>query len=209
MARAFAEIAFTPAVREQQEYFGSAKSYARMLGTQVPRGDRLGAAEAKFISEIDGFYQASVNSDGWPYVQFRGGPAGFLRVVDETTIAYADYRGNRQYLSIGNFAGEDRVALILMDYAHRRRLKIWGRAGVVRADDDPGLVSFLHDPAYRAIPESAVVISIEALDWNCPAHIPERLTVTQLGTELSELRGQVAALTDDNRALRTALSHAK
>lgn len=124
MARAFADITFTPAVRALQKEKGSADSYDRFLADGTPAGDRLGPKEIAFISGIDGFYQATVNSRGWPYVQFRGGPEGFLKTLDDRTIAYADFRGNRQYLSNGKLADDERVSLILMDYAHRRRLKI-------------------------------------------------------------------------------------
>jgi predicted pyridoxine 5'-phosphate oxidase superfamily flavin-nucleotide-binding protein len=174
MARAFAEIAFTPAVRAVQERLGSAAAYAKFLAPEAERGDRLGLDEAAFVAERDGFYQATVSSSGWPYVQFRGGPAGFLKVLDERTIAYAEFRGNRQYLSSGNLVGDDRISLILMDYANRRRLKIWGRAKLVDIAADPVLVARMHDPSYRARPQRTVVITIEAFDWNCPQHIPQR-----------------------------------
>ena len=180
MARAFAEIAFTPAVRAVQERLGSAAAYDKFLAPMAERGDRLGPEEAAFIAARDGFYQATVSSTGWPYVQFRGGPAGFLKALDERTIAYADFRGNRQYLSSGNLAGDDRISLILMDYANRRRLKIWGRAKLVDITADAVLVARLHDPSYRAWPERAVVITVEAFDWNCPQHIPQRLTLEEL-----------------------------
>ncbi|MFQ5566834.1 MAG: pyridoxamine 5'-phosphate oxidase family protein, partial [Paracoccaceae bacterium] len=121
MARAFAEIAFTPAVRGVQSRQGSAAAYDRMLAPETERADRLGPEEAAFVAARDGFYQATVSETGWPYVQFRGGPAGFLKVLDERTIAYADFRGNRQYVSTGNLAGDDRISMILMDYPNRRR----------------------------------------------------------------------------------------
>ena len=110
----------------------------------VDGGDRLTDRETAFISAIDGFYQSTVSETGWPYVQFRGGPAGFLKILDDKTIAYADFRGNRQYLSVGNLTGDDRVSLILMVYANLQRLKVWGRAELVSIDDDPELVARLH-----------------------------------------------------------------
>lgn len=122
MARAYSEIAFTPAVRAFQTRMGSRRNYAA-LDHAAERGDELGASEAEFIAERDGFYQASVGENGWPYVQFRGGPAGFLRLLDQRTIGYADFRGNVQYISAGNIEADGRVSLILMDYAQRRRLK--------------------------------------------------------------------------------------
>ncbi len=185
MPRAFAEIAFTPDVRAEQERRGSAAAYRKFLAPMAPRDNRLGTEETAFIAERDGFYQATTSSTGWPYVQFRGGPKGFLKILDEQTVAYADFRGNRQYLSTGNLTGDDRVSMILMDYANRRRLKVWGRATLVDAATDPDLITGLHDPEYRAKPERAVVITIEAFDWNCPAHIPERLTAEEWQTRLS------------------------
>ena len=139
---------------------------------------------------------------GWPYVQFRGGPPGFVKVLDERTIAYADFRGNRQYLSVGNLAGNDRIALIMVDYPNRRRLKLWGRARLVDGDEDPALVARLHDPAYRARPERAVAIAVEAFDWNCPQHIPQRLTLDELEPHLAPLRAELSRLRDENAALR-------
>ncbi|NNG04932.1 MAG: pyridoxamine 5-phosphate oxidase [Inquilinus sp.] len=202
MARAFAEIAFTPAVRAAQERHGSAGAYARFLAPGAKTGDRLGETETGFIATRDGFYQATVSETGWPYVQFRGGPPGFVKVLDERTIAYADFRGNRQYLSVGNLAGNDRVALILVDYPNRRRLKLWGRARLGDGVDDPALVASLHDPAYRARPERAVVITVEAFDWNCPQHIPQRLTLDEMEPHLAPLRAELTRLRDENAALR-------
>ncbi len=205
MARAFAEIAFTPTVRAIQERLGSAAAYAKFLAPEAERSDGLGPREAAFIAERDGFYQATVSSTGWPYVQFRGGPAGFLKVLNERTVAYADFRGNRQYLSSGNLADDDRISLILMDYANGRRLKIWGRAKLVDFTADPGLVASLHDPSYRARPERAVVITVEAVDWNCPQHIPQRLTLKELEPYFARLRDQITRLNAENRSLKAAL----
>jgi predicted pyridoxine 5'-phosphate oxidase superfamily flavin-nucleotide-binding protein len=139
MARAFSEIAFTPAVRAAQQRQGSAAAYDRFLAPEAERANVLGPEETAFIEARDGFYQATVSETGWPYVQFRGGPPGFLKVLDDQTIAYADFRGNRQYVSTGNLAGDDRISLILMDYPNRRRLKVLGRARLVEAAEDPAL----------------------------------------------------------------------
>src|SRR3990170_5212829 len=139
MARAFAEIAFTPAVLAEQARQGSAGSYAKFLDSEAAPADKLGPAEAAFVGARDGFYQATVSETGWPYVQFRGGPAGFLKVLDDKTLGYADFRGNVQYISVGNFTGNDRVAIILMDYANRARLKILGRVRLVELEEDPAL----------------------------------------------------------------------
>jgi len=202
MARAFAEIAFTPEVLAEQARQGSAGSYAKFLKAEAAPGDEIGPEEADFITRRDGFYQASVTETGWPYVQFRGGPVGFLKVLDSKTIAYADFRGNRQYLSVGNLRGDDRVAMILVDYPNRRRLKVWGHAKIVDIKDDPALVARLHDPDYRAKPERAVVITIAALDWNCPQHLPQRLTLEELEPILTPLREELQQLRAENAALR-------
>jgi predicted pyridoxine 5'-phosphate oxidase superfamily flavin-nucleotide-binding protein len=193
MARKFAEIAFTPSVKAAQTRYGS-RAGASKLEQGEMSGDRLGEMEAAFIAARDGFYQATVTEDGWPYVQFRGGSAGFLKVLDERTIAYADFRGNVQYLSTGNIAGNDRVALILMDYANRRRLKIWARARLVHREDDPELLARLEDPTYPAKVERAVVMTIEAVDWNCPQHITPRYTQDEIGRLVAPLQNRIAEL---------------
>lgn len=205
MSRAFAEISFTPSVLAVQEQHGSAKSYAKFLSPDAERGDRIGPDEAGFISRMDGFFQATVSQTGWPYVQFRGGPAGFLKVLDEATIAYADFRGNRQYLSTGNLADNDRISLILVDYPNRRRLKVWGRARLVGLEEDPELIAKLQHEGYRGHPERAVVITVEALDWNCPQHIPQRLTLDELDAQLQPVREEISRLQEQNRDLKIAL----
>ncbi len=198
MARAFAKLAFTPAVRKEQKRLGSADGYAKFLSPEASGGDKLSEAESLFIAERDGFYQASVSETGWPYVQFRGGPRGFVRALDEKTIAYADFRGNRQYISVGNLSEDNRISLILMDYPNRRRLKVWGRAKLVNIEDDPELVTQLHDESYRARPQRAVIITIEAFDWNCPQHIPQRMTLEELEDHLAPLYDELADLTAQN-----------
>jgi predicted pyridoxine 5'-phosphate oxidase superfamily flavin-nucleotide-binding protein len=205
MARAFSEIAFTPAVRAMQERQGSAASYDRFLAPEADRANRLGPEEAAFVEARDGFYQATVSETGWPYVQFRGGPPGFLKALDAQTIGYADYRGNRQYVSAGNLGGNDRVSLILMDYQNRRRLKVLGRARLVEAAEDPALVERLHVDGYRAKPERAVLIAVEGLDWNCPQHIPVRLTREELEPHVLPLRQELARLKAENSELRRML----
>ncbi|MEQ8823069.1 MAG: pyridoxamine 5'-phosphate oxidase family protein [Filomicrobium sp.] len=206
MARAFAEIAFTPDVLAVQEAQGSASSYAKFLSPDTDRGDRLTEREAEFIAQRDGFYQATVSETGWPYVQFRGGPKGFVKVLDEKTIAYADFRGNRQYLSVGNLNGDARVALIMMDYPNRRRLKVWGRVKLVDAKADPDLIEELSIPGYRALPERAVILTIEAFDWNCPQHIPQRLTLEELEPLIAPLRDEVERLAAENESLKNELA---
>ena len=203
MPRAFAKIAFTPSVRAQQARMGSARSYGRFLADDIGGGDRLGPAEAAFIAARDGMFQATVSETGWPYVQFRGGPAGFLRVIDDRTIGYADLRGNRQYISLGNLAGDDRVALILVDYPNRRRLKIWGRARVAEGAD---AAKALMPDGQGTPPERAVLIGVEAFDWNCQRHIPERYTLDELEPQLAVLRQHLQDLEDENRRLKEALA---
>ena len=176
---------------------GSADGYATFLAGSVQE-DLISPVEASFIAQRDGFYQATVSETGWPYVQFRGGPAGFLKVLDERTLAYADFRGNRQYLSTGNLECNDRISLILMDYPNRRRLKIWGRAKLVDGADDPALMQRLSVPNYRGHPERAIVIKLEAMDWNCPQHIPQRLTLEELEEHLAPLRNELTALKAQN-----------
>ena len=180
MSRAFSDIAFTPAVRAMQSRLGSRDKYARLDAPEVERRDALGAAEIEFIGERDHFFLATVSETGWHYVQHKGGPAGFLKALDARTLGYADYRGNVQYVSDGNLAGNDRVSLILMDYAHSRRLKILGRAHVVEARDESALVASVADAGYRAPVERAVVITVAAWDWNCPKHITARFTLAEI-----------------------------
>jgi predicted pyridoxine 5'-phosphate oxidase superfamily flavin-nucleotide-binding protein len=194
MVRRFTEIAFTDAVRVEQARRGSREAYARFETPDAEPRDAVGAEEAAFIQARDGFYQATVTDDGWPYVQFRGGPAGFLTVIDEKTLAYADFRGNRQYLSVGNLRTNDKVSLILMDYAARRRLKIWATARVVDAEDDPDLIARLHDETYPAKVERAVVLAVEALDWNCPQHITPRYTEAEIRAAVAPMRERLAEL---------------
>ncbi len=202
MARAFAELSFTPSVLAMQELQGSAESYAKFLEPEAERGDRIGPAEAEFISRMDGFYQATVSETGWPYVQFRGGPKGFLKILDDKTIAYADFRGNRQYVSTGNLADNDRISIIFMDYPNRRRLKLLGRVKLVDKQEDSELLSGLQPEGYRALPERSVVITVEALDWNCPQHIPQRMTLEELEQQLAPLREELARLRAENEELK-------
>lgn len=168
MSRAYSDIAFTPAVRALQTRMGSRSGYAS-LDHNKDRRDTLTQAEIAFIQARDGFYQATVSETGWPYVQFRGGPNGFLKVLDNRTIAYADFRGNVQYISVGNLLGNDRVSMILMDYANQRRLKILGRVRMVSQNDEPELTARVESDNYPARVERAVIFSVEAYDWNSPA----------------------------------------
>jgi predicted pyridoxine 5'-phosphate oxidase superfamily flavin-nucleotide-binding protein len=193
MGHRFAEIAFTPAVKAAQEAQGSRANYLPFEDGEA-RHDRLGPAEAGFIAARDSLYLASVSETGWPYVQHRGGPTGFLRVLDERTIGFADFRGNRQYVSLGNLTRNDRVSLILMDYAHRRRLKILGRARAIGPGEDAALLARLDLAEYRARVERGILISVEAFDWNCPQHITPRFTAAQMEEIVAPLHARIAAL---------------
>lgn len=193
MSHAYYDIAFTPAVRAMQTRMGSRSTY-EPLDRADDRHDELSADEVEFIQGRDGFYQASVGESGWPYVQFRGGPAGFLKVLDARTIGYADFRGNVQYVSVGNLQGNDRVALMLMDYANQRRLKIMGRARLVDRSDDRALIARLEMPHYRAKIERAVIITVEGYDWNCPQHITPRFTEAEMEVVIAPLHAEIARL---------------
>ena len=177
MNKPSSNIAFTPNVKALQERFGSRGAYSKMEergGFQVEITDDLIA----FIGERDSFYLATATKDGQPYIQHRGGPKGFLRVIDHHTLAFGDFRGNRQYISFGNLGENDKVCLFLMDYVNRRRIKIWGTAKVV--EDDPDLIEKVSCPSYRSKPERVFVIDVKAWDVNCPQHITPRYTETEI-----------------------------
>ena len=189
MARAFAKISFTPNVQAVQTEMGSRTAYrAAELGETETVA--LSAFEQAFIAERDSFYQATVGESGWPYVQHRGGPVGFLQVLDERTIGYADFSGNRQYISVGNLRGGDRVSLLLMDYPGRQRLKIWGRARVVNEHSEPEWLAKLELPDFRAPVERGIVIRVEAFDWNCPKYITPRYSQREVEALLEQTRLQ-------------------
>ena len=182
MAHKFAEIMFTDGVKGAQEQLGShdrMESFADRAGPN----DTLTDAEAQFIEQRDSFYLATVNEDGWPYVQHRGGPPGFLRVIGPNRLAYADFRGNMQLLSVGNASGNDRVSMILMDYPNRRRLKLLGHMRVENASDvSSDVLAAIKPPNYRALVERIVTIDVVAFDWNCPQHITPRYTEAEIRT---------------------------
>ena len=167
MGRAYTDIAFTSKVREVQTLMGSRSSYEALDHTDERR-DTLTSREVEFIEERDGFYQATVSEEGWPYVQYRGGPPGFLKVLDDKTIGFADFRGNRQYISVGNLLGNHRISILLMDYAKQRRLKLLGHARIVSSSEDPSLLERLEVATYRARVERAILIGIDGYDWSPP-----------------------------------------
>ena len=208
MAHRFAELMFTPAVKAVQERMGSRGGYESFEAPDAPGNDAFGPAERAFIAARDSFYMATCSETGWPYVQHRGGPPGFLKVLDDRTLGFADYRGNRQYVSVGNLAADDRVSLFLMDYPNRRRLKVIGHARAVDQRAEPGVVERLQDAGYRARVERGMVIAIEGFDWNCPQHITPRFAEAEMaavvGPLLARLRAAEAELEQCRRGVATA-----
>lgn len=207
MAYTFLDLLSTPAVQAAQMAQGSRDVWADLTADRA--FTRFTEAEAAFISARDSFYLASVSESGWPYVQHRGGPAGFLRVLDATTLAFADFSGNRQYISLGNVAADDRVSLILVDYPSRARLKILAHMEVRDLAADPDLAARLATPGYRGRPERAFVLKLEAFDWNCPQHITPRFTAEEIEPALAPLRARLTALEAENQQLRAQLAAPK
>jgi predicted pyridoxine 5'-phosphate oxidase superfamily flavin-nucleotide-binding protein len=194
MSHRFADIAFTGAVKAVQEQYRSRPQNERLQQAGAPH-DALGDAEAAFIAERDSFYMATVSETGWPYVQHRGGPPGFLKVLGPKQLAFADFRGNTQLISAGNAAGNDRVSLILMDYRHRQRLKLLGRIRFEDASSENAEIVKAVQPAdYRARVERLGMIEVEAFDWNCPQHITPRFTEAEVRSAVQPLRERIAEL---------------
>ena len=194
MSRSFADIAFTPAVQQLQQRYGSRASYARLQSADGLDG-LLGPTEADFIAAADSFYMATVSETGWPYVQHRGGPPGFFKVLSPTQLAFADFRGNRQYVSAGNVSRNDRVSIIVMDYELRQRLKLLGHVRFIDvAEADPALVRQVDLPGYRARVERVALIDVVAFDWNCPQHITQRFTREQIDEARQPLLDRIAEL---------------
>ena len=202
----FAEIAFTPLVKEQQEKHGSRYLYERAERSNNAV-DRLGEFETEFIRERDGFYMASTSETGWPYIQYRGGAKGFLRILDDRTLGFADLRGNKQYISMGNLQHDNRVALFFMDYAHQLRLKILGRAEVHEGDETAQtLLPDLIVPEEKTPAERAILIHVEGFDWNCPQHITPRYTIEELEASLAPMQRRIEFLEAENRRLKSGAS---
>ncbi|MDG1859441.1 MAG: pyridoxamine 5'-phosphate oxidase family protein [Emcibacteraceae bacterium] len=176
MGHQYTEIMFTDNVKDIQQQQGSRESYARFEDGD-DYNNIIGPKEAEFIMERDSFYMASVSETGWPYVQHRGGPKGFIKILDESAIGFADFRGNKQYISAGNFKENDRVSLFLMDYKNRRRLKMAGR---IALSDDSQIIDQMTVHDYKGKVDRVFVIKIEAFDWNCPQHITPRYTKEDL-----------------------------
>ncbi len=196
-----AGIVFPPQARRAQAERGSAAGYAKKLATGFP--DTVTPDLAAFLAGLDTAFLATVSEDGAPYIQHRGGPKGFIKVIDERTLGFADFAGNRQYITLGNLAGNDRAFLFLLDFAQRRRIKLWGRARVV--ENDTALLERLIDPGYRARPERAILFTLGAWDVNCTQHITERFTVPEVAEGVAALRDRLAALETENAKLRAQL----
>lgn len=174
----YLKIAFTDSVKEKQEEYGSRKQYDKI--TKIQRGTELSFAEIDFIQERDSFYLATVGENDYPYVQFRGGPKGFLKILNSNTLAYADFRGNLQYISIGNLNHNNKASLILMDYVTKRRLKIYAHIEIKTASEAKELVEKLQNSSYNATVERAMILHIKAFDWNCPQHITQRFSLSEM-----------------------------
>ena len=190
MATKYLDLSFTDSVcRAQKRYYGNV---GKIVG--APERDSLSEAEAQFIADRDSFYLGSISENGWPYIQHRGGPQGFLRVIDEGTLAFADYKGNRQLLTTGNVSVNDRVALFLMDYKNRERLKILGHARVEEVSAHPELVTKLADPKMRSAVERLVFIDVVSFDWNCPKYITPRYSAEEVEEHVGPLKRRIAEL---------------
>jgi predicted pyridoxine 5'-phosphate oxidase superfamily flavin-nucleotide-binding protein len=203
MAKNFATLTFTEAVKAMQEKAGSRASYARMERDSYVDG--LTENEIDFIALRDSFYMSSIGENGFPYIQHRGGPKGFIRVLDAKRIGFIDFKGNMQYISVGNIAGNNNVALIMVDYPARARLKILARAEIVELKGDPALYNLLYLSDYKFKPERMMVLHIEAYDWNCPQHITPRYTVEDIEAAFAGQPNQIATLKAEVKALKNKL----
>lgn len=206
MARNYRHTLFNDAVKVLQERHGSRAAYLKMDAGADGTPDTLTAKELDYIALRDSFYMASVNADGWPYMQHRGGPAGFLRHIEGNRIGFADYRGNKQYITTANLAGNDRVSLFLMDYPNKDRLKLVGHAHSIELADDPALVTSLMPEGYRAVPERAFLIDVIGWEWNCSQHITPRFTEAEISAAIQPMAAELNQLRAENAALRTQLS---
>lgn len=198
----FLEVAVTPSVRAAQAEMGVDQIW---LGSDSRPSETLTDGEIAFIASRDSFYMASVSETGWPYVQHRGGNVGFLKVIDQRTIAFADYRGNRQYISAGNLAANERACLFLMDYVRRARLKIYAYVERLALDADQELTELVSDPTYKGRAERIFKLRLEAFDWNCPQHIIPRYTEQQVEQAVAPLRERLQRLETENATLRARL----
>ena len=201
----YAEMAFSDASKRFQERYGSRASYARMELFKNPDG--LTEYEIDFISHQDNFYMATNGKDGYPYIQFRGGPKGFLKVLDDQTLGFVDFGGNKQYISIGNLTTNNKVALFLLDQAAKTRLKIYAEAEIVEINDNPELFEKLELGDYKHRPERLLVLHVKAYDWNCPQHITERYTLEEISAEFAAQHEYINKLRAENERLRAELNN--
>ena len=206
MAQNYRHTLFNDAVKALQERHGSRAAYLKIDAAADGTPDTLTAKELDYIALRDSFYIASVNSDGWPYMQHRGGPAGFLRHIAGNRIGFADYRGNKQYISTANLAGNDRVSLFLMDYPNKDRLKLVGHAHSIELADDPSLVTSLMPEGYRAVPERAFLIDVIGWEWNCSQHIKPRFTEAEISAAIQPMAAELNQLRAENAVLHAQLS---
>ena len=204
MAKNYAEIAFTDEVKELQKIYGSRNTYARM--EQSVFHDGLTESEMDFIRERDSFYMATVGESGYPYIQHRGGPKGFLRLINKHTLGFVDFRGNKQYISVGNIATHNKVSLFLMDYARQTRLKIYAEARIVALENEPQLWATLQLGEYSHKAERMMIFHVEAFDWNCPQHITPRYTAEEVAKAWEKQRRTITALEHEIVRLREALN---
>lgn len=201
MTARYHQLAFTPNIKAEQTAHGSRAMYERYKG--VPESpDPITEAEAAFIGARDSFYMATVGETGWPYVQHRGGPVGFMKVLDENTLGMADFRGNRQYITVGNLQSDDRASLFFMDYANKRRLKALVHTTRVDLTEDADLAEKLSLPNYRAKVEHALIFKVAAFEWNCPAHITPRYSEAQIAPGIRDLHDQIALLQAEVKRLQ-------
>lgn len=206
MIKSFGSLAFTDAVKAMQEKHGSRSAYARM--ERETYTDGLTENEIEFIAGRDSFYMASMSESGFPYIQHRGGPKGFVKVLDTNLIGFIDFSGNKQYITVGNFATNNKAALIMVDYPSRTRLKILAKAEIVDLKDDPALYDLLDLPGYKFKAERMMLLTIEAYDWNCPQHITPRYTIEDMEEAFASQRDRIAGLEAEIRQLKTKLREA-
>ncbi len=205
MGNRFHDIAFTDLVKAHQQEHGSRRQYECMAQNDV-NGGSLGTSEETFLSLRDSFYMATVSETGWPYLQHRGGAAGFVKMLAPDLVGFADLRGNKQYISLGNLDHDARVALFFMDYPHQTRLKVLGRVEIHENDSESAtLIERLRTADPKDVPERAILIHVEAFDWNCPQHITPRYTGEELQPALRSLQDRIAALEAENAELRATL----
>jgi uncharacterized protein len=201
----FGSLVFTPLVKKLQERYGSRRQYERMENSGAAQ-DRLTEFEIEFLAERDSFYMATTGATGWPYVQHRGGPKGFLKVIDDRTLAFGDLRGNKQYISTGNLLTDDRVAIIMVDYPRQARLKILGRVEALEGEKAEGWLDKVRMREEKTPIERVFVIHVEAYDWNCPQHITPRFTEGEVNEAVAPLIHHVEALKAEVHALREQLA---